>query len=249
MLRPWLGEDPQDGQQRARSRCGRRRRSSSGDASASDHEAPAVGVRAGRGRGTASGCPAGRRSRRPAPPGRRGAAARGERTAAAPRSPRVRDGLAGAGGVVGRQELPGPRAQERLGLAERLDVRVDALDVLEPLAGQRREAQADRHDDLARDLEVVLDEQVVVLADGAVDDVLDRDDAGRGLAGRDRVEDRAEAADRGRARRRRTLPGRRPRRTRRARRHRRRARSRGSGDSMESRCACRSRCRSRPPAP
>ena len=86
----------------------------------------------------------------------------------------VGDGLAGAGGVVRREELPRPRAQERLGLAERLDVRVDPLDVLEPLAGQRREAEADRHDDLAADDEVVLEQQVVVLADRAVDDVLDR---------------------------------------------------------------------------
>ena len=94
----------------------------------------------------------------------------------------VGDGLAGAGRVVGRQQLPRPAAQEGLGLAERLDVRVDALDVVERLAGQRGEAEADRDDDLAADLEVVLEEQVVVLADRAVDDVLDRDDAGsRGL--------------------------------------------------------------------
>ena len=44
--------------------------------------------------------------------------------------------------------------------------------------------------------EVVLEEQVVVLADGAVDDVLDRDDAGRGPPGRDGLEDLAEAAER-----------------------------------------------------
>ena len=94
----------------------------------------------------------------------------------------VGDGLAGAGRVVGRQELPGPAAQERLGLAERLDVRVDALDVVEPLAGERGEAERDRHDDLAADLEIVLEQQVVVLADRAVDDVLDRDDAGRGAS-------------------------------------------------------------------
>ena len=56
-------------------------------------------------------------------------------------------------------------------------MRVDALDVVEPLAGQRREAQPHGDDDLADDGEVVLDEQVVVLADRAVDDVLDRHDA------------------------------------------------------------------------
>ena len=102
------------------------------------------------------------------------AAARGDRTAAAPRSPRSAMALPGAGRVVGREELPRPRPQERLGLAERLDVRVDALDVVDPLTGQRREAEADRHDDLAADDQVVLEQQVVVLADGAVDDVLDR---------------------------------------------------------------------------
>ena len=90
----------------------------------------------------------------------------------------IGDGLAGPGRVVGREQLPRPGPQERLGLAERLDVRVDPLDVVEPLAGQRSEAQPDRDDDLAADHEVVLEQQVVVLADGAVDDVLDRDDAG-----------------------------------------------------------------------
>ena len=108
----------------------------------------------------------------------------------------LRDGLAGTGRVVGREELPRPRPQERLGLAERLDVRVDALDVLEPLAGERGEAQPHGHDDLAGDRQVVLDEQVVVLADRAVDDVLDRHDAGGGITRRDRVEDRPEAPDR-----------------------------------------------------
>ena len=62
--------------------------------------------------------------------------------------------------------------------------------------GQRREAEPDRHDDLAADLQVVLEQQVVVLADRAVDDVLDRDDAGVGLAGRDDLEDLAKAAQR-----------------------------------------------------
>ena len=123
-------------------------------------------------------------------------AARGDRTAAAPRSASVGDGLARAGGVVRRQQLPRPRAQERLGLAERLDVRVDPLDVLDPLAGQRGEAEAHRDDDLAADDEIVLEQQVVVLADRAVDDVLDRHDAGGRVAGRDGLEDGAEAAER-----------------------------------------------------
>ena len=75
-------------------------------------------------------------------------------------------------------------------------MRVDPLDVVEALAGQGGQAQPDRHDDLAADLEVVLEQQVVVLADGAVDDVLDRDDAGRGVARGDGLEDLAEAAER-----------------------------------------------------
>ena len=109
----------------------------------------------------------------------------------------VDDGLAGPGRVVRREELPRAGAQERLGLAERLDVRVDALDVVEPLSGERGEAERDRHDDLAADREVVLEQQVVVLADRAVDDVLDRDDAGGGGTRRDGLEDRPEAAQRG----------------------------------------------------
>ena len=92
------------------------------------------------------------------------------------------DRLAGTGRVVGRQQLPRAGAQEGLGLAERLDVRVDALDLVEPLAGQRRQAEPDRHDDLADDLQVVLEQQVVVLANGPVDDVLDRDHPGAAAA-------------------------------------------------------------------
>ena len=139
----------------------------------------------GRGRGSGSGCPAGRRSRRRAPRDRTAPAARGESTAAAPRSPRVGDGLAGTGGVVGRQQLPRPRPQERLGLAEGLDVRVDPLDVVDaagraapPGTGSTGTTTSPR---MTRSYSM---QQVVVLADRAVDDVLDRDDAGRGLAAR-----------------------------------------------------------------
>ncbi len=138
--------------------------------------------------------------------------------------PPVDDGLAGAGRVVGREQLPRPRPQERLRLAERLDVRVDPLDVLETLAGQRREAEPDRDDDLAADLQVVLQQQVVVLADGAVDDVLDRDDAGPRPPPTPRPRRRAEAdgcPTRSGVRRR--PPGRRPRRRPPARRRRRSA--------------------------
>ena len=93
------------------------------------------------------------------------------------------DRLAGARRVVGGQQRPGPGPQECVRLAERLDVRVDPLDRLEPLARQRREAQVDRDHDLAADLERELEEQVVVLAHRAVDEVLDGDDAGGGAPG------------------------------------------------------------------
>jgi hypothetical protein len=75
-------------------------------------------------------------------------------------------------------------------------VRVDAFDVLETLPGKGRQAERDRHDDLAADLELVLEQQVVVLADRAVDDVLDRDHAGGGVARRDDLEHLAKAAQR-----------------------------------------------------
>ena len=74
------------------------------------------------------------------------------------------------------------RPQEGLCLAEGLDVRVDPLDPLDRLARERGEAEPDGHDDLADDLQLVLEEQVVVLADRAVDHVLDRDDPGVGHA-------------------------------------------------------------------
>ena len=73
-------------------------------------------------------------------------------------------------------------------------MRVDPLDGLQPLAGQRRKAQVDRDHDLAPDLEGELEEQVVVLADRAVDEVLDGDDAGGGASGHDCLEDGAKAA-------------------------------------------------------
>ena len=76
-------------------------------------------------------------------------------------------------------------------------MRVDPLDVVDPLAGERGQAQADRHDDFAADDEVEFEEEVVVLADGAVDDVLDGYDAGHRIAPGDGLEDLAEGAERG----------------------------------------------------
>ena len=58
------------------------------------------------------------------------------------------------------------------------------------------QAQPDRDDDLAADDQVVLHEEVVVLADRAVDDVLDGHDAGRCESRGDRIEDRPEGAQR-----------------------------------------------------
>ena len=72
----------------------------------------------------------------------------------------------------------------------------DALDVLDPLAGQGRQRQPDRHDHLPADGQVELEQEVVVLADRTVDDVLDGDDAGGRVAGRHRLEDGPEAGQR-----------------------------------------------------
>ena len=71
---------------------------------------------------------------------------------------------------------------------------VDALDLVDRLSGQRRETELDRHDDLADDDEVVLEQQVVVLADRPVDEVLDRQDAGDRTPPDDCLEHLAEAA-------------------------------------------------------
>ena len=71
-------------------------------------------------------------------------AARGESTAAEPVSSRSAIILPAPAVLVAASRLQSRRAQERLGLAERLDVRVDPLDVLETLSRQGREAQPDR---------------------------------------------------------------------------------------------------------
>ena len=77
-------------------------------------------------------------------------------------------------------------------------MRIDPLDAIDPLARQGRETEADRDDHLAPDDEVVLEEEVVVLADGAVDDVLDRHDADRRSTRGDGLEDGPEAQRRSR---------------------------------------------------
>ena len=93
------------------------------------------------------------------------------RIAAAPRSARRRS-LSGAGGVVGRQDLPWPAAEERVGLGERLGVAVDALD-----SSIRWPGSATRHrrtgtptsPSIASGVE--LEQQVVGLADRAGDEL------------------------------------------------------------------------------
>ena len=75
-------------------------------------------------------------------------------------------------------------------------MRVDALDLVERLARQRGEAQPDGDDDLADDQEVVLEEQVEVLADGPVEGVLDRQEPSRRGVRGDHPKDVAKAADR-----------------------------------------------------
>ena len=121
------------------------------------------------------------------------AAARGDSTAADPVSAAVRDHLAGARGVGGREQAPVAGPQECLGLTQRLDVGIDPLDVLEPLTGERRQAQPDGHDDLAHDGHIGRGEQVLDLLDRPEHDVLDGHDAPVHRARGDRFHDVPEA--------------------------------------------------------
>src|SRR4051812_20193126 len=105
----------------------------------------------------------------------------------------LRDRARGAGGVVGRHDLPWSRPEELVGLDERLAVAVHALDRVEALTRQRGQRKPDRDTDLADDPDaavVVLGEQVVGLADRPRERALDRDDAGGGRALGDGLEDR-----------------------------------------------------------
>ena len=102
------------------------------------------------GPGNASGCCARPGCPRPGWPGRRVVP-----PAARARPPTqlvaVGDELARPRRVRGGQQRPWPRAQERLRLAQRLDVRVDPLDGVDTLAGQRRQAESHGHDGLGDD--------------------------------------------------------------------------------------------------
>ena len=88
----------------------------------------------------------------------------------------------GAGRVGGRQQRPLARAQERLSLGQRLDMRVDTLDVLEPVTGQPRQTEPHGHDDLTDDRGLGLEQQVVDLPHATSDDVLDGQDTGGHVA-------------------------------------------------------------------
>ena len=138
----------------------------------------------------------------------------------------VDDRLAGAGRVVGRQQLPRAAAQEAPrpgrapGCASRR-ARSHRRRWPGSAARQRRTGTTTS----PRICEVVLEQQVVVLADGAVDDVLDRDDAGQRRRRRPRSRRPRGSCRARRGRRRRTPRAPHPRRRRRARRRRRPAMS------------------------
>ena len=91
--------------------------------------------------------------------------------------------------VVGRDRFDAVEAaQEPRALRQRLRMRQDPPDFLEPHARQREQLVHDRHLDFADDRELALDEQVVVAVNRAADRVLDRDDAEADVAGVDGVE-------------------------------------------------------------
>ena len=88
------------------------------------------------------------------------------------------DQASGAGRVVRRLDGPGSRAEEWVGLGERLGDRVDALDGLEPRTGKRQEGQPNRDRHLADDGQLELVEKVEVLVKAltvAVQGGLDQD--------------------------------------------------------------------------
>ena len=108
MFRPWSAKTRRTREQRARLVADRDDDASSAIGVGGSTRAGGGGVRPARGRGTASGCPgrspiSSARTSRP-----NSAAARGDRTAAAPTLAAIDDGLAGARRVVGREELPRP---------------------------------------------------------------------------------------------------------------------------------------------
>ena len=85
--------------------------------------------------------------------------------------------------VVGGHHLDAPQGpQEPVALSEGLRMRIDLPELIDRGAGQGNEAVMHRQLDLARDLELVLHQQVVVAVNRPADGVLDRQHAaGRAL--------------------------------------------------------------------
>src|SRR5438093_1199401 len=109
----------------------------------------------------------------------------------------VGDHLRAARGVVRRDDLDVlQRPQEALARREPLRVRVDAAQAAERCARQRQQVMHDRQLDLRDDRQLVREQQVVVAVDAAADRVLERQDAVRGAAAVDGVEDVFEAVAR-----------------------------------------------------
>ena len=100
----------------------------------------------------------------------------------------------GAGGVVERPRLEVVTREEPSALAERLRMRVGALQLAVVRARRHQQAVPDRHAHLCDDAEIGLDEQVVDLADRALDGVLDGHETHVHGSGGHRVEDVAELA-------------------------------------------------------
>ena len=87
----------------------------------------------------------------------------------------LRDAASGARGIeLGSCDEVGVLREERVALRERLRVRDHDAELVERDAGQREQAMLDRADDLARDVQATVGEQVVGLVDAAGRRVLDR---------------------------------------------------------------------------
>ena len=101
-------------------------------------------------------------------------------------SPRLGDLARGAGGVAGDDRLPAVLADDLAALAERVDVAVHRLDVLERRALDRHQLELDRQEVLADDVQAGVRQQMMNVGDAARDRIFDRDHAEFGLSGRDR---------------------------------------------------------------
>jgi hypothetical protein len=88
----------------------------------------------------------------------------------------------------------GVRAQEALALGERDGMGRHAADLAQGHAGQGDQVVHDPHHDLARDRQIVLEQEVVILDDGAGERVLERHHGRVGDAADDRREHLVELA-------------------------------------------------------